>query len=212
MMKPKCLLSLLTVIAATFQVAAIDLFHLKDFTVLPGDTALVEILLENEAEYTAFQTDLYFPEGLTYVNQSVALTDRKSADHMIMANGLVDGGLRIMSYSLGVNPFGGNSGTLVTLKVVADESLVIPAVVVQKRTRITDLSGTETSLEGSSCVVTCLGDVNADGHTNIGDVTALINYLLSGDPSTSAALANVNGDAHVNIGDVTALINILLKG
>lgn len=211
-MKPKCLLSLLTVIAATFQVAAIDLFHLKDFTVLPGDTALVEILLENETEYTAFQTDLYLPEGLTYVSQSVALTDRKSSDHMVMANALVDGGLRIISYSLGVNPFSGNSGALVTLKVVADDSLVIPAVMVQKRTRITEVTGVETSLEESSCVVTCPGDVNANGHTNIADVTALINYMLSGDPSTSAALANVNGDGQVNIADVTALINILLGG
>ena len=212
-MIPKCLLSLLTVVAATFQVAATDLFHLKDFTIQPGDTALVEILLENEAEYTAFQTDLYFPEGLTIDRQSVALTGRKSSDHMIVTNVLVDGGLRLMSYSMGVNPYSGYSGALVTFRVVADESLTLPAVVVQKRTRFTQVSGSEITLDGSSCMVSCPGDVNVDGKTTIADVTALINYLLSNDVSTgNVSFADVNEDQHVSIADVTSLINLLLKG
>ena len=47
----------------------------------------------------------------------------------------------------------------------------------------------------------------------IGDVTALINYLLSGD-ATSVNLANADCDnsGDVKIGDVTALINYLLSG
>ena len=56
---------------------------------------------------------------------------------------------------------------------------------------------------------TRIGDVNGDGEVSIGDVTALINILLS-NGSTSPA-ADVNGDGEVSIGDVTALIDILLK-
>ena len=57
------------------------------------------------------------------------------------------------------------------------------------------------------------GDVNNDGDVNIADVTALIDYLLSGDDS-NIVLANTdcNADGITNIADVTALIDYLLSG
>ena len=57
------------------------------------------------------------------------------------------------------------------------------------------------------------GDVNLDKNVTITDVTALINYLLSGD-STGISLenANCNLDDKVSITDVTALIGFLLSG
>ena len=55
-----------------------------------------------------------------------------------------------------------------------------------------------------------LGDVNHDEAVNIGDVTALIDYLL-GSGSVCEICANVNGDEGINIGDVTALIDKLLS-
>ena len=57
------------------------------------------------------------------------------------------------------------------------------------------------------------GDVNGDGNVNINDVTALVNYLLSGNASgINLEAANCNGDNGVNISDVTTLINFLLSG
>ena len=57
------------------------------------------------------------------------------------------------------------------------------------------------------------GDVNGDGNVNISDVTALINYLLSGNAAgVNLGGADVNQDGNVNISDVTALINYLLSG
>ncbi|MBQ9575409.1 MAG: agmatine deiminase family protein [Muribaculaceae bacterium] len=57
------------------------------------------------------------------------------------------------------------------------------------------------------------GDVNGDGTVNISDVTALINYLLSGDAtSVKVDAADSSQDGNVNISDVTALINYLLHG
>ena len=54
-----------------------------------------------------------------------------------------------------------------------------------------------------------MGDVNMDGKLSIADVTALINYLLSGNGNTD--YADVNSDGKISIADVTALINILLS-
>ena len=57
------------------------------------------------------------------------------------------------------------------------------------------------------------GDVDGDGHVKISDVTALINYLLSGDASAvNLDAADCDLDGNIKIGDVTALINYLLSG
>lgn len=57
------------------------------------------------------------------------------------------------------------------------------------------------------------GDVNRDGDVSIADVTALIDYLLSGDDSgINLDAANCNNDSDVSIADVTALIDYLLSG
>ena len=57
------------------------------------------------------------------------------------------------------------------------------------------------------------GDVNGDGQVKIGDVTTLINYLLSGDASgINLQAADCDQNGQVKIADVTALINYLLSG
>ena len=57
------------------------------------------------------------------------------------------------------------------------------------------------------------GDVDGNGNVNISDVTALIDYLLSGNASgINLSGADCNQDSSVNISDVTALIDYLLSG
>ena len=57
------------------------------------------------------------------------------------------------------------------------------------------------------------GDVNGDGQVKIGDVTALINYLLSHDATgINLEAADTNQSGGINISDVTALVNYLLSG
>ena len=57
------------------------------------------------------------------------------------------------------------------------------------------------------------GDVNNDKTVNISDVTALIDYLLSGNAEdVNLNNSDCNLDQGVNISDVTALIDFLLSG
>ena len=57
-----------------------------------------------------------------------------------------------------------------------------------------------------------IGDVNSDGNVTIADVTALIDYLLSGDDSEiDTVAADVSTDGVITIADVTALIDMLLS-
>ena len=57
------------------------------------------------------------------------------------------------------------------------------------------------------------GDVNGDSSVNISDVTALIDYLLSGNTDhVTLESADIDQNGSVNISDVTSLIDYLLRG
>ena len=56
-----------------------------------------------------------------------------------------------------------------------------------------------------------LGDVNADGKINAGDVAEMVNYLL-GKPSSKFKIevANINGDDVVDLADVIMIVNLIM--
>ena len=57
------------------------------------------------------------------------------------------------------------------------------------------------------------GDVNSDGEVGIADVTALIDYLLSGNSTgVNLSAADCDQDGGVGIADVTRLIDYLMSG
>ena len=56
------------------------------------------------------------------------------------------------------------------------------------------------------------GDVDGDGNVNISDVTALIDYLLSGSGAIVSGKPDVDLNSSVTIADVTSLIDFLLSG
>ena len=69
------------------------------------------------------------------------------------------------------------------------------------------------SNEGGTTPTVMIGDVNNSGDVTIADVTALIDYLLSGDATgLNLAAADCNDSGDVSIADVTALIDYLLSG
>ena len=121
--------------------AATDRFHIEDFTISPGDTCTVNIMLDNEMAYTAFQSDLYLPDGLTAMN--FALTDRKSTNHSFTATVLPDGGIRLLSYSLNLKTYSGNSGALVTFDVIASEDFEGPVEITLRSSLFTTEAGIE---------------------------------------------------------------------
>ena len=197
------------VVAATFSVAATDRFFIEDFLVLPGEVKQVEILLENEAQYTAFQADLYLPDGITLMPNSVELTNRKAANHSIATSQQSDGAIRMMSYSMNLSPYSGSSGTLVTFNVKMDQAINIPAAIVLKNILFTTTAGVEITFANEECSVFLRGDVNCDGNVSIADVTCLIDLLLAANQHPKSA--DVNDDGSVSISDVTFLIDVLLK-
>ena len=211
-MKRKIIMTIAVLVALCG--AATDRFYIEDFTIASGETCTVGVLLDNEMEYTAFQSDLYLPEGLAAAN--FALTDRKNSTHTLTATVLPDGGLRLLSYSVKLKTYSGNSGVLMTFDVTADADFEGPATVRLQGTLFTTVAGVEVPFDDEECSVTLpvivhLGDVNDDGRVSIKDVTDLINYLLSGNTEGIIIVnADVNTDGRISINDVTSLINMML--
>jgi hypothetical protein len=62
-------------------------------------------------------------------------------------------------------------------------------------------------------VRTCLlGDANADGVVDVGDVVHIVNYLYRNGPTPDPAEAgNCNCDGKTDVGDVVYLVNYLFR-
>lgn len=68
------------------------------------------------------------------------------------------------------------------------------------------------SNEGGTTPTVLLGDVDMDGEVTIADVTALLDYLLSGNATgLDLAAADADGDTTVSIADVSIIIDMLLS-
>ena len=199
--------------AATLCAAATQRFYIEDFSITPGDTVTVEIQLDNEQEFTAFQSDLYLPDGLTAIDASIAMTSRKSNNHVLSISHQPDGAIRMMAYSIQVKPFSGNSGALITFRLAASEDFIGSAVITMRNILFTTVLGREVPFENESCTVSYLskGDVNLDGKVSIDDVTDMIDYILGTEVSPfSKDNADLDDDGSVNISDITNVIDLIL--
>jgi hypothetical protein len=94
---------------------------IENFTIAEGETRQIAIMLNNNAAFSAFQADIFLPEGLEIVEAT--LSDRK-ADHTLASAMRNNGSVRLLSYSLGVNAFAGSEGELVYLTVKATDNFV----------------------------------------------------------------------------------------
>lgn len=219
-MKKRVLVAVMALVA--LSVTAVNRFYLPDFVIARGETMQVAMILENDKPFTAFQTDLLLPEGLSVVEDDgdylFDLTDRNASDQTIISKLRDDGALRMVSFCMSVRPYSGNSGSIVVINLVADEDFTAPATISLKNSFFTTVDGVEFRLPGASCEVQLLaqrlkGDADGDSKVNISDVTCLIDYLLAGcQTSFHSQNADVNCDGKVDISDVTDLIDYLLSG
>lgn len=104
-----------------------DRIYINEFTINAGETKDIEICLANSTSYTAFQCDIYLPEGLSSLVEDdeyiVDLSDRKSRSHTIATSLQPDGALRVVAFSSKNSTFTGNDGALMILPLVASENL-----------------------------------------------------------------------------------------
>lgn len=213
------ILSLAIVMA--ISVAARDRLYIENFDIAAGQTLEMQILLENDTVYCAFQTDLFLPDGLEVVTEDgeylVDLTGRKDRTHTLSCNLLPDGAIRIFVTSMSVRPFSGNSGAIAFAEIRATNEYTGGGVVMLRNSVVVEENGLKHHLDdctaylnGSSPSVR--GDVNGDGLVDVDDVNATINLILLYDQYRDKypGSSDLDGNGMVDVDDVNVLINIIL--
>ena len=98
-------------------------FYIPDFKIAVGETKTVSIILDNETPFTAFQTDIYLPEGLIIEANSFVLSSRAIGTHSVSAKSFSDGRTRIACLSTGNDVFTGNNGELLSFNIAANKDV-----------------------------------------------------------------------------------------
>ena len=119
----------------------------------PGDTVTVTLSLANSDAVTALQTFIPLGDNLTYVAGSAALTGRSNG-HALTAT-VLEGSLRLYSYSLALASYTGNSGALMTFQLVLGRE---PGAVTLTPTEnvLSSVTGSALTVSATSGTVTVL--------------------------------------------------------
>lgn len=129
-------------------------FYIQDFKIAVGETKTVSLILDNETEFTAFQTDLYLPEGISIVPNSAKMTSRGYASHSISMKSFSDGRTRIACLSPNSDAFRGNRGALLTIDFTANKDAAETSKIQIKNQIFVTPHVKEYKLPNSECTVT----------------------------------------------------------
>ena len=82
-----------------------DKISIEDFWVVKGEKVAIGLQVTNASLYTAFQCDLFLPEGLTLTKDEqgepiMSLCGNNAQSHIIESNTLANGGIRIVVMSM----------------------------------------------------------------------------------------------------------------
>lgn len=196
-----------------------DSFSIPDETSFHGDTVIIPVSMQNESTITAFQTDVYLPDGFELVKKNdeyqVYLSDRKGRDHVIMVNDAADGALRVLSYSPTLKPFKNNEGDLFYITVKVPEGVSGTFPIWLRNTILTSTDEEELyaidALSNVSVTNIIKGDVNNDGKVTVTDVVTTARYILNYNPEPFVfEAADMNGDGKITITDVVKIANLVL--
>lgn len=189
-----------------------------------GKNVTVSVEMNNTVDATGFQFDIVLPKGISVatdedgfylIELSETRTTSKKTDFFSSAL-QPDGSVRVMCSSTKSYIFEGSSGEVCTMILNVEEDVANGNYpIIFKNIKISDANANSYKVEQVEATLTIegflLGDANGDGKVRIGDVTAILNYIvniMSGNFQVKAADANFDG--RIRIGDATAVLNLIV--
>ena len=185
---------------------------------------VLPLLMKNESSISAYQCDLYLPEGITIAKDQddfymVELcedrTTAKNHNTLEVAQ-QTNGAYRIMCASTKNYTFEGTDGCVayLTLNVDADVADGYYEIWLWNVT----LSTAESVIyepDDVKAILTVksyeMGDVTCDGKVNVGDYTAMVQLIMNPEEdSFERALGDFNKNGVIEVGDLTALVNVIM--
>ena len=206
----------------TKQLINDNTMKINSLVTFPGSTLVIPVEMDNVQEITAFQFDIYLPDGITIaINEDdepmiELASGRKTSTHSITSSQLPDGGIRIVSYSSSSKPFRGTEGALVNITTNVSSALALgDYTLIMKNMRLSAPDASEYITDYASSVISVSvmrGDVNMDKSVSMSDVVATVNYILQKPVATfNLMAADITGDGDVSMADVVGIVNIVLN-
>lgn len=197
---------------------------LENVAVHAGEQVVVAVNMNNVAEITGFQFDLYLPDGITFavdedgyelieISEERTSLRKHSFENILQA----DGSMRVLCYTNSQAVFSGNDGAVLYLTLnVAEDMLDGDYVVETRNIVLAEVGGLveyDIPLTASSITVEShiLGDVNGDTRINVADIASLVSVILgTATEGTNVKAADVNSDTRINVADIAAIVSIIL--
>ena len=130
-----------------------NMLYIPDFKIAVNETKIIELVLDNKTSFTAFQTDVYLPEGLSIVANAFAVTNRASG-HSVSAKSFSDGRTRITCFNPNNVNFSGNTGALVEFYITANKDVAESCSIELKNNIFSTATGSEFVLDNTTTYVT----------------------------------------------------------
>ncbi len=115
------ILHLLLFLTVTGNNLATNVLSLDSLTANPFYTLTIEVTINNEDPFVAFQFDVQLPDGFDYVDGSAEFSGRES-NHVLMPSDLGNNLRRFVAFSPSNEFFTGNSGHVMKFKIVLPSS------------------------------------------------------------------------------------------
>ena len=194
-----------------------------------GQRVRLSLNMNNTIVPTAFQCDVYLPDGVTAaweldedgnrsylmgVNEGRTTTQR----HALQSAEQPDGCLRILCNSVMNYSISGNEGEVAYLMVDIDPDMeegTYPLIL--RNIEVTDANLNAVIVDYVKTSLTIVthapGDANGDSRVSVSDLTAIANHILGRTyASFDEKAADVNVDGRISVSDLTGVANIILYG
>lgn len=196
-----------------------------------GDFNLELNMKNAEENITAFQCDVYLPEGVTWktvtdkrgnVSYVLPTFNEERTDNSYHTIAPIaknaDGSYNIIVYSMDLEIILDNDGALMTLPLEISEDMAAGDYnIFIKKIVLTDLDKQPIKVGDVVSKLTIpnymLGDANGDDEINVADIVETIAYIR-GNASAKFifAAADVNEDTEINVADIVNIISLIRNG
>lgn len=121
-MRKRLLMIFMLILSIHQMLLAADKIVIYGIKISAGETKEIEVSMENEDSYVAFQFDLYLPTGIT-LESYIVNRDRVPESTTVSMSQLNDGGYRFIAAAMQSEPISGTVGCIVKLTVKAADNL-----------------------------------------------------------------------------------------
>ena len=192
----------------------------KTVNAYSGASERVSVEMTNEQAITAFQCDIYLPDGISIATidgeYDINLSSRAKSSHSLSCVEQSDGSIRLLCYSMSLATFSGNEGELfdinfnISKEIEGNYQVLINNVVLTDKAQNEYKSSTTIDFNVKAYVP---ADVNNDGSINVTDVVATASYILGLDTKKFIfEAADMNKDGVINVTDIVGIASVILNG